>query len=136
MLLCAQNVSVCNKVRLAKDAAFEFAATAELCRPTSSGHNDEKDAVRHAYWIADVTARADSLWAKRWGDAHEDRPDNPALEREMDLFNNAVGRSIGVMFPDHQHQGASRAAAVLGARDSGALRRISSGALVATSPCP
>jgi hypothetical protein len=94
----AQHVSVCNKVRLAQCAAFDFAETAEACRSTLGGHNNEADAVRHAYWMADVTARADSLWAKRWGDAHQDRPDN--------------------------------------ARGSGVLRRISSGALVATSPCP
>lgn len=33
--------------------------------------------------------------AKQLGDAHEDFPTNPALEKQMDLFNNRVGRQFG-----------------------------------------
>lgn len=58
-------------------------------------HNGNGDAFRHATWNALMVLRIGATRAKEWGDAHEDgAAGNPALEKQMDLFNNAVGRTI------------------------------------------
>jgi hypothetical protein len=58
-------------------------------------HNGKGDAFKHAYWSALMTFYQTETWAKALGNAHEARPHNPALERRMDLHNNAVGRGHG-----------------------------------------
>lgn len=57
--------------------------------------NNEADAFKHAYmqWILDYYF--DSETAKNLGDMHENEtPNAPAGERNMDLWNNAIGREI------------------------------------------
>lgn len=73
----------------------------------SNGLNDKSDAFRHAFFNAinerdcgkDPNSR-ESI-AKMFSDAHESEvPPELILEKQMDLFNNAVGHDIGnVMFP-------------------------------------
>ena len=59
-------------------------------------HNDNGDAFRHAYWSCLMVKKIGYPMAVRWGTAHEDGyPNQPALEREMDLHNNAAGRILG-----------------------------------------
>lgn len=64
---------------------------------TSAGaHNGPQDALRHAMWSADMTLTIGINWARAFGDAHETTSVDPS-ETRMDLYNNAVGRSIGAM---------------------------------------
>jgi RHS repeat-associated protein len=57
-------------------------------------HNGKGDACRHVKWSALMTREKCAKRAKEWGDAHEDFPDNPPAEKEMDLHNNKVGRDM------------------------------------------
>ncbi len=63
--------------------------------PGTSGHNDETDAFRHAFMQASFTYNFGSAIAKFIGDDHEKNPNNPPLEKNMDLWNNDIGRKIG-----------------------------------------
>jgi hypothetical protein len=58
------------------------------------------DAFRHAYWNALMTREMGRTTAKEIADANEawdwNPPGDPA--REMDMYNNAVGRDIGAPF--------------------------------------
>ena len=53
------------------------------------------DAIRHCYWCAlnQVSAGLNSPNAKKFGDSHEDIPNNNA--KAMDLHNNSVGYNLG-----------------------------------------
>ena len=53
------------------------------------------DAIRHCYWCAlnQVSAGLNSPNAKKFGDSHEDIPNNNA--KAMDLHNNSVGYYLG-----------------------------------------
>ena len=53
------------------------------------------DAIRHCYWCAlnQVSAGLNSPNAKKFGDSHEDIPNNNA--KAMDLHNNSVGYHLG-----------------------------------------
>jgi hypothetical protein len=53
------------------------------------------DAIRHCYWCAlnQISAGLNSPNAKKFGDAHEDIPNNHA--KAMDLHNNSVGYYLG-----------------------------------------
>lgn len=56
-------------------------------------HNGNGDAFRHAYWNALMVKHIDYNWAYDWATAHEEgAPNNPPLEKEMDLYNNREGR--------------------------------------------
>lgn len=62
----------------------------------SGRRNGLGDAKRHAYWSAlNAKSEGEDL-AREFGNAHENNPDQPRAERDMDLFNNEVGYSIGV----------------------------------------
>lgn len=55
-------------------------------------HNDNGDAFRHALWNYGMAIDVGVSFAKTWSDAHENgTANNPALEKQMDLFNNGVG---------------------------------------------
>lgn len=58
-------------------------------------HNGKGDAFKHAYWSALMAFYLTDTWAKAMGNAHEARPNNPKMEKRMDLRNNAVGRGHG-----------------------------------------
>lgn len=68
--------------------------------PTIKGWDDEIDAFRHAYMQAYITAHQGEKVAKLLGDAYEKYGDytesQKASERNMDLWNNEIGRRIGV----------------------------------------
>lgn len=59
------------------------------------GNDGHRDAFRHAYWNALMTQKYGEPWATAFGTAHEGVPGNTANREAMDLYNNAVGRSIG-----------------------------------------
>lgn len=57
--------------------------------------NECSDAFRHALFNAMNTSSCGSTFAKKFGDAHEcDTPTSRLKEKEMDLFNNAIGLEI------------------------------------------
>ena len=64
--------------------------------PRNDGHND---AFRHTYWNARLTIEFGERWTRAFTTAHEGSASNPAVREAMDLYNNAVGRSIGVDNP-------------------------------------
>lgn len=60
----------------------------------SSGWQDNSDAFRHCCWNALMTKEMDASAAEAWATAHEF--DSSGIDKDMDLFNNSVGRSISV----------------------------------------
>ena len=50
---------------------------------------------RHTLWNAYNAHDCGTTYAKKFADAHEKDFPNVALETEMDLFNNSLGRTIG-----------------------------------------
>lgn len=63
--------------------------------------NDRGDARRHCIWSCCMTKAMGPVGAKAFGDDHEFGDENAKLcEREMDLFNNGQGRSVGMTGQD------------------------------------
>ena len=61
----------------------------------SDTHNNEADAFKHAYMSWFLSYWGNDIKSKELGDMHEDEtPSAPAYERNMDLWNNAIGREI------------------------------------------
>ena len=61
----------------------------------SNTHNNEADAFKHAFLSWYLSYYHGDEEAKRLGDMHEDEtPNAPFYERNMDLWNNAIGREI------------------------------------------
>jgi len=59
-------------------------------------HNNEADAFKHAFMQAYLTLRFDRNISQMLGDFHEmETPTAPKSERNMDLWNNSIGREIG-----------------------------------------
>jgi hypothetical protein len=56
------------------------------------GLSDESDAFRHFLWAALLTKELGESRAKEFLDAHEADPDQPAIERQMDMYNNNQGQ--------------------------------------------
>ncbi|WP_051959923.1 DUF6973 domain-containing protein [Sphingobacterium sp. ML3W] len=65
--------------------------TAKAKFSSSTLYNGKGDAFRHAYFHALNSITIGSELSKKLGDAHEIGA--PSLEKEMDLYNNALGRS-------------------------------------------
>lgn len=63
--------------------------------PNHTSYNNEGDAFKHCMFQAELTFWFGERIAKFFGDLHEDKPDNPPKEKEMDLHNNQWGRIIG-----------------------------------------
>ena len=65
----------------------------------STAHNGAWDAFRHAYSSAEMAREYSSAFAHAAGELNEIRGDykhdQPSYERNMDEWNNAVGREIG-----------------------------------------
>lgn len=59
-----------------------------------NGHNDVSDAFRHCFFAALNSITCGSIIANRFGDAHEADPNQPAIEKTMDLHNNKVGYDL------------------------------------------
>lgn len=85
------HASLCNKASKHADAALAEAQR----RWPSSLHNGKGDAFRHCYWNARMARDFGKGTAKGFADRHEQNPDQPAIEKKMDLFNNNVGRDVG-----------------------------------------
>ncbi|KAJ3285363.1 hypothetical protein HK104_009531 [Borealophlyctis nickersoniae] len=79
---------------LSKTAAIKAGATAFILFPTSL-HNGKGDAFFHCYWSALMVHRIGAIQAKTIGDLHEAKNNHPKAEKQMDLYNNAVGRQLG-----------------------------------------
>jgi hypothetical protein len=58
--------------------------------------NDEADAFRHAYWNYRMTQTFGPERARAFANAHEISTPNPIGERQMDLYNNKIGRDLAV----------------------------------------
>ncbi len=96
-----------------------------------NGRNDNSDAFRHAYWNALMVKHIDYTWAYRWATAHEEGAvGQPAIEKQMDLWNNREGRFIAADNPSASDSGRSNK--VMGALNNGALRKIVNRVLVPT----
>jgi hypothetical protein len=82
---------ICNKAsnhaKVAGRAAEQRFSAREL-------HNGRGDAYRHCYWNARMAIDMGIRTAKGFGDRHEQTPGQPAIEKEMDLRNNTLGRAI------------------------------------------
>ena len=65
----------------------------------NSLHNGKGDAFRHAYWSA-LNAKYNSTLAGDFGLVHENRPNNPTNERNMDIANNNYGIAFAKANPN------------------------------------
>lgn len=99
---------------------------------STSLHNGNGDAYRHILWNTLMRNYTTKAYAESFATAHEEGASGqPALEKEMDLFNNAVGRDI--TFKGTNLEGELNAlSAVKNAVDGGKGKRISGTKLVAT----
>lgn len=91
-----------------------------------NGWQDNSDAFRHCCWNALMKSAMSASDANAWATAHE--ADSSGIDKDMDLFNNSVGRSINV-------SGKSDSEiyeAVKGKVKGGSCRRIVNNKLVAT----
>lgn len=97
-LTAAEKTFVINNPGFAK-MFLDNAKTASLAVSNLPGlHNGYGDAVRHCFWSAlNQKNTGDNLYpyAKLYGDAHEDNPNQPIDEKNMDLHNNNAGYKIG-----------------------------------------
>jgi hypothetical protein len=110
----------------AKDATHETEGRFGRIR-----NNDESNAFRHAYWNALMVKRVGYSWAYKWATAHETgAKGQPALEKEMDLFNNREGRFIGNKYSKKSDQVLSNK--VYDAVKKGKLKEIKNNKLVPT----
>ncbi len=59
-----------------------------------NGWQDNSDAFRHCLWNALMTKSMDASAAKEWATAHE--AESSGIDKQMDLYNNTIGRVIDV----------------------------------------
>lgn len=65
--------------------------------PNHTSHNNEADAFKHTYMSAELTIFLGADFANKIGLLQEETNSrNVNAERAMDLFNNEVGRKIGL----------------------------------------
>jgi len=115
----------------AMSRAEELCLNDTLCNGDFSGLEDGKaDAFRHSYWNALGTAVFSDSIMKLFADAHEWGQDS--LSVEMDLFNNEIGRNIGLNF-SFSDSNELIEFFVLEALNNGELRYIDNGALIPTN---
>ena len=84
------NVNACAKAKAAADDAL---ARAQARFASSTLYLGKGDAYRHCYWSARMTIDMGAATAKGFGDRHE--ADSSGADKDMDLRNNATGRSVG-----------------------------------------
>jgi RHS repeat-associated protein len=89
---CLKDPANCVEGLGCQDEAF---AEADRVYGPAGGHNDRKDAFRHCYWSCCMTKRMGTDEARRIADAHENFPENPQCEKDMDQHNNQIGRRTG-----------------------------------------
>ena len=88
---------LCRCYRAGQDTAH-LAQQLDATLGLEGGQNGPADAVRHCYWMCELTKKMGGLCAWLVGAGHE--ADNvrhlgPLDESAMDLYNNGVGRGIG-----------------------------------------
>jgi hypothetical protein len=76
-----------------KSKAIAFAETQKVFG--YNGMNDWSDAFRHCFWAAILARDIGYEGAIAFTSAHESPPNNPVVERTMDLHNNFKGAEIG-----------------------------------------
>ncbi len=81
-----QAIQVFNCANNATDATIEYYGT--------NGWQNNSDAFRHCCWNALMKKAIGESAAAEWATAHE--YESSGIDKEMDLYNNAVGRSINV----------------------------------------
>lgn len=89
------NSNPANGVLVLSNAQAAITMTSQHWKNTHEYHNDNADAFRHTLWNAYNAHDCGVSYAKQFADAHEKDNPNDALENQMDLFNNALGRTIG-----------------------------------------
>lgn len=113
-----QAIQVFNCANKATDITVEYYG--------SSGWQDNSDAFRHCIWNALMKKAIGESAAEAWATAHEDEASG--IDKEMDLFNNIVGRGISVSGKSDSQI----AEAVKGKVSGGSCRRIVNDKLVET----
>ncbi|CDP88629.1 MULTISPECIES: DUF6973 domain-containing protein [Mycolicibacterium] len=81
-----------------KQAAIDEAGR-KFPPPDGNTSDNHTDAFRHTYWNALMTQRFGEEWTRKFATAHERRPGDPAPREAMDLYNNEIGRQIGMANP-------------------------------------
>ncbi|WP_159649098.1 DUF6973 domain-containing protein [Erysipelothrix aquatica] len=122
-----QAVTVRKIAQDADRATVEYYANA----PSHEFHNGNADAYRHCVWNMFMTIHLSRSEAEMWATAHEQNPNQPQIEKEMDLMNNSVGRSQAPSGGSDVFYRAKERSKEL-ARN-GSLTRISNGVLVRTN---
>lgn len=92
LMLAALHPNETGIVLAAKDIS---SSSADVLYKNNGLLNGRGDAYRHAYWMALVASETSYDMAMKFGDAHENYPGNPPLEKEMDLHNNRMGAKQG-----------------------------------------
>lgn len=93
--LCWESPVQCYQVGQYASWALDWAQGIE----PDGAHNGPQDAIRHAAWSARITMNYGSETGRKWTDAHEWDSSFPE-ETNMDQYNNAMGREIGVLSSD------------------------------------
>ena len=112
--------------------AIGIASTYSHTRPDSdkSMYGGRADAVRHFLWNAYMAFMVGPERAEALANAHElaEEPasNNPAVDRQMDLKNNAKGRQLGAW---HRTQGAITRAFALSLMAAAAISKVNGGDL-------
>jgi hypothetical protein len=86
------------RCRTARNLADEALNSATNRFSEESLHNGRGDAYRHCIWSGHMTVLWDRGQAKKFGDLHEDKPNNPRSEKAMDQHNNKYGRDVGDLY--------------------------------------
>ncbi len=84
----------------AKAAATDASNQASKKFPRSTLYQGRGDAFRHCYWSARMTIDMGAKEAQGFGDRHEAY--SSGKDKQMDLNNNATGRTIGSKYPTHR----------------------------------
>lgn len=79
------------RVKQAADRAMQKSAQYYGSLPETSS---KRDAFRHIFWNMQMRRHVGSTLAKQIADSHESTGGNTIADREMDLHNNDIGRSI------------------------------------------
>lgn len=98
--------------------------------PNIIPHNNKADAFRHAFFSVMNTFLLGKDPAKNLGDAHEEKLGNDILEKQMDLFNNNVGREL---FGGPYYSAAAFSQKVMSALQAGQLVYINGTSLTPTN---
>jgi hypothetical protein len=95
--------------------------------------NGKGDAFRHAYFNMQNALSFGVHLARLLGDAHEDKPGNPAIEKEMDLYNNGKGRQAFLDWKSQHAYDVTMSEYIVGLLLSGELKYINNGQLLFTN---